>query len=531
MNNLTEQLKAWWDGSTVPTRIIAAGLAAMLVVCIGVAGALATAPTYTDLFTNLAPDDAAAIAQKLDDEHEKYQYAEGQTTIQVPAPDKDRLRMEMVRNGLPAKSGKVLGSEWLDKIGMGTTTDVQNQYIRLATEGELSQTIGSLTEVASASVHITAGNDSPFASSVSPASASVVVSLKPNTTLTGDQVMGVANLVAKSVPDRDVKNVVVMDGAGTPLWDGNSDANGPGGAGSGKLAAERQYSEDMRRQMQTHLDEVLGPRKSLVSVSSELNYNQVSTTQTTFVKGPLVSTSESAETYSGSGGSGVGGVSGSGANSPTGSVTTYGSGAGEGKGGQYSKTDNVADYSPGKIETETHAAPGQVQRLAVAVLIDQSVAPATIATIQNYLSNQAGVVPGDPSRAVTVQSVSFSNAAALSETKELAAVAAAQRTDLMIKCGVVVLVLGSLLFIMTRTTRSVTIRGARQLALEGAGGSGRAHSLTMDPDKEQLTGESSLSIDALERWFAPIRSPWRCCSRVGLRKKGEDFRTWAIALV
>jgi flagellar M-ring protein FliF len=178
------QAKGWWDSAPASTKIISIGLAILVVLCFAGAVMLATEPEYTDLFNNLDPHDSAAIAQKLDDEHEKYQISNDDTTIKVRVADKDRLRMEMIREGLPAKTGSVVGSDWLDKIGMSTTQDVQAKYIQMAQESELGQTISSMNEISSAVVHISPGNNSPFAGNDTPPSASVVVGIKPGMQLT-----------------------------------------------------------------------------------------------------------------------------------------------------------------------------------------------------------------------------------------------------------------------------------------------------------------------------------------------------------
>src|SRR5579884_557948 len=125
LSSIIEQARNWWETSTASTRLIAGALAAILVIALVGAAMLASTPDYQDLFTNLDPQDAAAIAQKLDDAHVKYQMADNDSTIRVPAPDKDHLRMEMIRQGLPSKSGSVLGTEWLDKVGISTTSEMQ----------------------------------------------------------------------------------------------------------------------------------------------------------------------------------------------------------------------------------------------------------------------------------------------------------------------------------------------------------------------------------------------------------------------
>lgn len=441
----------WWETSTSTTRLIAAGLAVVLVIALVGAAMLASTPDYQDLFTNLDPQDAAAIAQKLDDTHIPYQMADNDSTIRVPAPDKDRLRMEMIRQGLPAKSGSVLGSEWLDKIGMGTTSDLQSQYIRMANEGELAQTISSLDEISSAAVHISPGNDSPFAGDSSPASASIVIGLKPGMSLSNDQVMGIANLVAKSVPGLDLKNVVVVDTNGNQLWDGGSNPNGPGGIATSKILAEQQYSDQLQKKMQSYLDAVLGPHKSLVSVSTELNYNQSHTLSTTYNKGAVLSSQEGDETFKGAGTIHAGGPAGAASNTPGAGIPTYPQATSTGPGGDYENDTTTTNYANDKTQTETQQAPGSIQRLAVAVLVDSTIPPTTVSAVQQYLSTLAGVTPGDTTRAVTVQSVPFNNAAMNTAQAQVNAVASQERMASILKMVALALVVGALLFIFLKS--------------------------------------------------------------------------------
>jgi len=449
---LAAQAKSWWDASSPATRMGALAFAAAVIVALVMASMMATAPNYEDLFTNLSQDDAANIASKLDDEHVKYQLADNDTSVLVPAADKDRLRMEMVRDGLPAKSGSVLGTEWLDKIGMSTTSDVQEQYINLANEGELSRTISTISSIESASVHISPGDDTPFAVQTTPTTASAVIGLKPGAVLTSDQIEGIAALISKSVPGLDIKNVAVIDTDGNQLWDGGDDPNGPGGMASGKLQAEQNYKEQMQKEMQSYLDEVLGPRKSLVSVAVELNYDQVKSDQVTYGKGAVLSEQDTDEKYTGGGGASQGAVSGSSANTPGGVATSYPSGGSTGKSGTYANDGSTTNYSNDKTETETQQAQGSIQRLAVAVLIDNSVPLATVSSIQNYLATLAGVVPGDTSRAVTVQQAAFSNAVEQSQVAEAATETGAQKQELLMKMAAVIAFVGVLLFIFMRSS-------------------------------------------------------------------------------
>jgi flagellar M-ring protein FliF len=417
---------------------------------------MASTPDYEDLFTNLSPDDAAAIAAKLDDERVKYQLADNDTTVMVPSADKDRLRMEMVRDGLPTKSGSVLGTEWLDKINMGTTSDVQDQYIQLANEGELSRTISTISSVASASVHISPGDNTPFAVQTSAPSASCVIGMKPGDSLTNDQAEGIASLISKSVPGLDIKNVVVIDTNGNQLWDGGADPNGPDGTASGKIAAEQGYSEQLRKQMQSYLDTVLGPHKAIVSVSCELNYDQKKTDEVTYTKGAVLSEVDNDEKYSGGAtGAPAGTPAGITANTqPGGSAPTYPTAVQSGKTGTYQNSGSTTNYDDNKTETDTDQAQGSIQRLAVAVLIDNTnnaISPTTVSSIQTYLSTLIGATATDPTRAVTVQSIPFSNVIAQSEMTAVTTEANSERQTMMLKAVAVIAFVGAILFLFFKS--------------------------------------------------------------------------------
>ncbi|MDR3710577.1 MAG: flagellar basal-body MS-ring/collar protein FliF [Capsulimonadaceae bacterium] len=506
MNTLLEQLRTWWDAASVSSRIIGVGIIVVIFASLAVAGMLATAPSYEDLFTDLSPDDAAAITQKLDEEHVKYQLADGERTIRVPSKDKDHLRMDMIRQGLPAKASSLMGSEWLKQISMGTTSDVQKQYIRMALEGELSKTIGSLAEVASASVHVSDGNDSPFVSDNVPASASVVVNLKPMMSLSNDQIMGIANLVAKSVKGLDVKNVVVSDGTGAMLWDGGVNPNGPGASGgsAAKIAAEHAYAEQKRKEYQSYLDMVLGPRKSLVTVTAELNYNLVHVTDTRTQKGTLINQSDTSENYTGAGAKGAGGIAGASANTPTGAPPTYPSGSTANGGYVYAKSDATATYSPSQTVTDTSQATGSIQRLAIAVLIDKSIPPATIQSVQTYLSTLAGVTATDPTRAVSVQQVPFSDAMALAEQAQTTAIVSQQRSEMIAKVVAVLLVVGFLFFVFTRAPGTVSRDRVR--ALETAEARPLLSGGTYGNAEPGMLGEPPLTIEDVLGEMPEVRS-------------------------
>ena len=109
-----------------------------------------------------------------------YQLDPGGRGIRVPADTVDELRLDLTASGLP-QSGRV-GFEIFDRTAFGATEFLEQVNYRRALEGEIARTIGTISEVASARVHIAMGKDSLFGES-RPAKASVVLKLRGQRTL------------------------------------------------------------------------------------------------------------------------------------------------------------------------------------------------------------------------------------------------------------------------------------------------------------------------------------------------------------
>jgi len=218
----------------------------------------------------------------------------------------------------------------------------------------------------------------------------------------------------------------------------------------------------MRKQMQEYLDTVLGTHKALVSVHAELNYNQVHSMATTYTKGAVLSSDETDEDYK-NGATAAPPAIPAGINGNTGTPPQYAQAPATGKTGDYENTGTTTNYDPDKTETETQEAPGGIQRLAVAVLIDSAVPATEVDSIRTYLSTLAGVATGDPSRVVTVQSIPFSNADATNQLALMKAMQAQARQEEFIKIGAVALAAIILLIIFLKSSK-----GGRMVAVQHA---------------------------------------------------------------
>src|SRR5689334_3486647 len=170
-------------------------------------------PNYGVLFSDMDTESASAVVSKL--KEQKVQYVIDGNTIRVPTTRIDELRLEFAGQGMPG-SGHI-GFEIFDKTAFGVTDFLEHVNYRRALEGELARTISTISEVASARVHIAMGKPSLFAGQDEPAKASVVLKLRQNRPLPASTISAITGLVAASVESLRPEAVVIIDNYGRPL--------------------------------------------------------------------------------------------------------------------------------------------------------------------------------------------------------------------------------------------------------------------------------------------------------------------------
>jgi flagellar M-ring protein FliF len=379
-----------------------------------------TTPTQAPLFSNLAASDASAIVDELNAEGVAYSLADGGQTIMVAKDQVYNLRLTMSGKGLPA--GKDTGYALLDQQGITTSEFQQKTTYQRALEGELSNTLEALKGVNTAVVHIALPKDEVFVTDQKKPTASVLLDLAPGTTLTGEQVQAVTNLVSSSIEGMDPGQVTVTDSTGHVLA-----APGTGitaGSGDARSQVEQQYEARLAANAQQILDTVVGPGHSKVSVRADVDLNKKqSTSETyTYTNGtPPLSSSTSSEKYNGNG-TPVGGVLGP-ENMPNAS-------AGGGT-STYDKTSTTDNNAVDKTTTTIDAAPGALNRLTVSVVMDNAVAGSLNQNqIQSLVGNAVGLdsARGD---AITVASMPFDTTAAKQAAADLAAAKQAESSAQM----------------------------------------------------------------------------------------------------
>jgi flagellar M-ring protein FliF len=251
MQNALNRLRERWAALPRTTRIALIGGVVGLTMLFVALGFWASTPTYTTLYTGLSPADSAAVVQALREKNIPARTSGGGSVIEVPEARAEEARLELASKGLP-KTGAP-GYARLEKTPFGLTQSMEQTTLRIALEEELANTIRHLEPVEDARVHITPGNDSPFADARTEPTASVVVALKPNATLTREQVRGIVHLVCHSIEGLKPEHVTVVDAEARPLWQGGDQYAGDNELLRTRREAERAYAEELRRQLQQHL--------------------------------------------------------------------------------------------------------------------------------------------------------------------------------------------------------------------------------------------------------------------------------------
>jgi flagellar M-ring protein FliF len=225
---LTDRLAGLWGRTRVgwaqmhPAQRGWALMAALLLVAL-VGGLFwyGMRPDWRILYADLDPEDVRQAGQVLVQAQIPFEPAPNGAGILVPAAQLDKARLVTAAKGL--KSGR-LGFELFDKPNwVGSEFDEQVNYQR-ALEGELEHTVGTLSDVQSARVHLVLPHDSLFRDSERPAKASVVLKLRHRSLGDGEP-EAIRNLVSSAVDGLTPDHVVLVDAAGhLPLGPKTADA-------------------------------------------------------------------------------------------------------------------------------------------------------------------------------------------------------------------------------------------------------------------------------------------------------------------
>lgn len=371
------------EAATAPGVVkVNAGLRPLLLL-VGIAAAVAAGvgvvlwaqgPTYNLLYGNMEAEDAAAVTQALTGAGIPYRLENGTGAISVPAERLSDARLLLAGQGLPQAGGF---ASMAKDPGFGVSQFMEGARYQHALESELARTIASLQQVSAARVHIATPRSSSFVRDRVPGSASVFVQLRPGRTLASEQVTAIVNLVASSVPELEASQVTVVDQKGRLLSSpqGRDDI----AIRDQQLELARQMEEGYAQRIEALISPLVGAGRVRAQVSAQFDLSATEEAREQYRPDSQVVRSEQLAEESSKGGAAAGGVPGALTNQPPAAGVALppgaqpnaaGANAAQASAEGSSSKQATRNYEIDRTVAYTRQPAGRLQRLSVAVLID-----------------------------------------------------------------------------------------------------------------------------------------------------------------
>ena len=371
----------------VGQQLVLAGAFVAVVGLVFFVSRMGSSPEMGILYSDLEPQAAAAIVDELEGRNIDYELSDGGRVVWVPQTLVASTRLDMSSAGLPDASG---GWSILDSQGITSSEFDQRVGYQRAMEGELASTIAVIDGVSSAKVHLVIPEQDLFVADEVRSSASVLLQMEGSETMSPTQVQAVVNLVASSVEGLASTEVTVTDGSGRLLAGG--DVEGLAGMESdNQLRMTESFEGDLERELASLLSAVVGEGRSVVTVSADLDFDEVITTQEEFTEPvtadgvtlPRAETTRTEQYDSGNEGE-AGGVDIETEilDQPAEEIADR---------TNYQLNERDVSFALNSVVTSTEKAPGAIRSLSVAVVIDEEVVDAEqLSEIETIVSAAVG---------------------------------------------------------------------------------------------------------------------------------------------
>lgn len=370
-------LRALWDKTSRAGRAGFVAGVALIMAAVIYFGAAVLRSDYAVLFSDLDPQDTAAITAELDRLKIPYEVGENETSVLVDRAKVHTTRLKLMGKGVNLRGG--VGFEIFNNTDFGMTEFAQKINYQRALQGELARTIQALDEVKVARVHLVLPESGLFKKSNQKPKASITLSLKEGRALQSEQVLGIQRLVAASVPEISADAVTILDQRGVALTR-LAESESQDTAMAARLSVKQEIEADLTRKAVAVLDKAFGPGRAIVSVDVTVNHDQTKVTQEDML--PLARRGQEA----------------------TGvvvrrRVTTqdrpaYGVPAGldgtEETAGRSASTSEV-EYQSGRRVEQTVTQPGSIRRVSVGVLLPHALEKSKFDEIRRVLAMGLGL--------------------------------------------------------------------------------------------------------------------------------------------
>jgi len=370
INQYREKAAQYWTQLSRTNKIIFISVVALTILTIVLLVIHFSRTEYALAYTDLSPQDAAAIKEYLESNGIPYRFSSDGTSVGVPAKMVTNVKIDVAAQDLIQNGSQGFGL-FRNNISSFGMSDNEFQLLSVdARAGELQKLISSFEGVSKAQVLLTIPEESVFINSNEPEQslASVVVTFKPG--FRPDQAMidGMYNLIRTGVKNLTLENIKVIDQYGNLLMPSELDGLGPSSTViEQQLRIKRMIEADIQRTIANFLGKLYGHNKVAVSVVASLNFDQVNSHVRTFTpvdtenQTGIVRSQQITERSSVSESGQAGGVAGTG----TTDVPNY---PGAGSGGGRSSTDEYTEtinYEINEVTQSIVSSPYVVKDLTI----------------------------------------------------------------------------------------------------------------------------------------------------------------------
>ena len=261
---LVTQFKGFYEGLDDAHRRILLGAIGLTIAGMVGVGFWASHTPYASLASGGSYDELVASTASLEELGIPYRMTAAGTGLEVPAHMLGRARMVV--------EGGQLGEEDPEGALPAMLTDKQQRHAFLRMkERSLARMINQIAPVTGSLVTVAPEEESLFLGEKRPATASVLVKLKPGANLSSEQIRSVVTIVAGGVEGLEPEGVTLTDDRGNLLYAGDQKRDGvlaSAGLLEHRVAMQRLYEGAI----QANLMKLLGsPTDFTVSVSVELD--------------------------------------------------------------------------------------------------------------------------------------------------------------------------------------------------------------------------------------------------------------------
>ncbi|MEL1136115.1 flagellar basal-body MS-ring/collar protein FliF [Desulfitobacterium sp. THU1] len=439
---IKSSVQAFWGKLSRLQKVVT--IAAPLAVAIALISLLywASNPNYVPIFTELSDVEAGEITTELKALKADYKLGNNGSSILVPEKEAAAIRLELANSGLP-KGSQFSWSESLNEMRVGETESDRRLRYNLGLQTELETTLKTLSSVQAARVHLAIPEPTLFVEQQEETTAAVTLTLKEGEPITEEQIRGIANLLSASVEGLKLENVTIVDSNGNVLSDVLSEDKLPGKMTATQIQLKQLTEENIRKSVQSMLDKVFSPGKTVVRANATLDFDEVKTDSVVHGPGAVLSEAHTTEntTNTSAGGTAPG------VNT---NVPGYIAPDGQGATSTSESTSDTINHQVDSTQEQRVKNQGDIKRLSVSVMLDaDTISEDQVDQIKAIVGSAAGIVleRGDE---IQVAALPFDKTGALEQEQAMAEAARKEQMRTYIEWGVGALLALAFLFVLFR---------------------------------------------------------------------------------